>query len=69
MQIVYYFSFTLSLEFGTKRGDIRLQAAGRLSHLAPTLSARLVAVKVEALVGRTVTGATGLVTPPASGTR
>lgn len=39
------------------------------SHLAPTFSTRLVAVKVEALVCLTVTGAAGLVTPPASGTR
>ncbi len=39
------------------------------AHLAPTLSTRLVAVGVEALVRLTVTGAAGLVTPPASGTR
>lgn len=39
------------------------------SHLTPTLSARLVAVKIEALVRLTVTGAAGLVTPLASGTR
>lgn len=39
------------------------------SHLAPTLSTRLVAVRVEALVCLTVTGAAGLVAPPASGTR
>lgn len=41
----------------------------RSSHLTPTLSARLVAVKIEALVRLTVTGAAGLVTPLASGTR
>lgn len=46
-----------------------MTAAGRRSHLAPTFSTRLVAVKVEALVCLTVTGAAGLVTPPASGTR
>lgn len=39
------------------------------SHLAATLSARLVAVKIEALVCLTVAGAAGLVTPLASGTR
>lgn len=38
------------------------------SHLTATLSARLVAVKIEALVCLTVTGAAGLVTPLASGT-
>ena len=72
MQIVHYFIyhflFTPSVEFSTKTGDVRLQAAGRFSHLAPTLSARLVAVKVEALVSLTVTGAAGLVSPAASGT-
>lgn len=39
------------------------------SHLTPTLSARLVAVKIEALVRLAVTGAAGLVTPLTSGTR
>lgn len=44
--------------------------AGRAhAHLAAAFSARLVAVRVEALVCLTATGAAGLVTPPASGTR
>lgn len=40
----------------------------RVSHLTPTLSARLVAVKIEAPVCLTATGTAGLMTPLASGT-
>ena len=39
------------------------------THLTATLSARLVAVRVGALICLTATGAAGLVTPPTSGTR
>lgn len=39
-----------------------------ITHLTTTLSARLVAVRVKPSVCLTVTGATRLVTPPASGT-
>lgn len=48
---------------------LQMNASGMLAHLAATLSARLVAIRIKTLVCLTVAGAAGLVTPPASGTR
>lgn len=48
---------------------LQMNESGMLAHLAATLSAGLVAIRIKTLVCLTVAGAAGLVTPPASGTR
>lgn len=63
------FGSILKLEMRKHLAALLFRLCYGSSHLTATLSARLVAVKVEALVCLTVTGAAGLVTPLASGTR